>query len=864
VRHGFDSGRAWRTGVVVLVLLCAAVACGPAAAYDTPVQPGSPWPTMRHDRWNAAASPIVGRYRGARPWAFATGKGIFSTPIAGADGTIYFGSADTWFYAVGPDGKQRWRFKTGDLIDSAGFIGRYDRRLRTTPLVVPSGDTYLYKIRGEAGVKDGQRVIWKYTPPEVPPSPGQQPQPNWWEGNAEPGPDGTIYAGNTGDAAYAINPGGTLKWVYRSLGAFWTDPAIADDGTTYWGSLDLQVHALDRNGKDVWRDPTLGFVISSPALDRKTGTLYVGSFDSNLYALDARTGAIEWKFQTGDHIYSSPALDLDAAGSVRTIFIASTDGQVYALDPHGNLRWSYDAGDVIRSSPVLGTAADGVHRVLYVGAGNGTLYALNASNGTRRWSYDTTRDDPVLRDRNDLNASPALTQTGVAIGGEDGYLKFVPYDYCLHRRDARCNTAPGGTFGPDVSRVFAVTSGGNTQLDDATQEIGSAAVLPLRLVVRNGNQTVDASMQPLPSAADLVSIDPPVPFTAQLSGDGHYLFLVPDGALTPGQDYSVRVHGNYTAGGLAIGNARVGGTQAGSFDQTLRYHVAPAQGSVQLSVGADRVSALHLTRLAFPLPSFATSVNQIGFDAYDLIVGVLATGPPDGSGRTPVVMWAIGARPATNGMQEVDPQTTLGFPLGGTVSGDALSLSAKNVTLTFSFGPVPVQRMELRAQLTNDLVARPGADIYGEVDCATVPTYGPVLPTQRLCNDQGKLIANGTFVTSAYDRAGTANQRPPGVSLGDLSVQRPTPLTAGEATATLNLAPGAHYPAKSHFVSIVLTDAITGAPAGLDYKANTTNVADSGGDIAEARLTIPAGTTMPARVRAYVVTDVFPLATKDL
>ena len=79
---------------------------------------------------------------------------------------------------------------------------------------------------------------------------------------------------------------------------------------------------------------------------------------------------------------------------------------------------------------------------MYFGAGNGTLYALNAANGTRRWSFDTTRStNPILRDRNDLNGSPALTNTGVVIGGEDGYLKYVPYDYCLQVA-ATCAATP--------------------------------------------------------------------------------------------------------------------------------------------------------------------------------------------------------------------------------------------------------------------------------------------------------------------------------------------------------------------------------------------------------------------------------------
>ena len=114
------------------------------------------------------------------------------------------------------------------------------------------------------------------------------------------------------------------------------------------------------------------------------------------------------------------------------------------------LRWRYDTGDTIRSSPVLGRAPRGDGRILYVGSANGELYALDARTGRRRWSFDTTPRDPVLRDRDDLNSSPALGRRGVYIGGEHGRLVFVPYDWCLRaRRDRRCDRSPGEAFGAE-------------------------------------------------------------------------------------------------------------------------------------------------------------------------------------------------------------------------------------------------------------------------------------------------------------------------------------------------------------------------------------------------------------------------------
>src|SRR5690242_4099279 len=310
---------------------------------------------MRHDRRNTGQSSIVSRYHGDRPWAFRTGKGIFSTAVIGGDRTIYVGSADTWFYAIAPSGRRRWRFRTGNIIDSAAVVGPQS-------VTFGSGDEFLYQLRTDRRhLSHDERVLWKYRATERCTA-GQVV--SWWEGNVELGLDGTLFAGNTGGCAYAINPDGTLRWTYAAGNSVWTDAARGDDGTTYWGSLDLAVHALDVSGRQLWQTTTAGFVISSPALAHD-GTLYVGSFDGKLYALDARTGHVKWTFGNGDRVYSSPALAVDAAWNTAAIFFGSADGSVYALDPSGTLRWRYETGDTVRSSPALGRTAAGMN-VLYV------------------------------------------------------------------------------------------------------------------------------------------------------------------------------------------------------------------------------------------------------------------------------------------------------------------------------------------------------------------------------------------------------------------------------------------------------------------------------------------------------------------
>jgi len=65
-------------------------------------------------------------------------------------------------------------------------------------------------------------------------------------------------------------------------------------------------------------------VESSPAVGAD-GTIYVGSRDYNLYALNP-DGTQKWKFATNGEVWSSPAVGADG-----TMYVGSADGNVYAL-----------------------------------------------------------------------------------------------------------------------------------------------------------------------------------------------------------------------------------------------------------------------------------------------------------------------------------------------------------------------------------------------------------------------------------------------------------------------------------------------------------------------------------------------------
>ena len=83
-----------------------------------------------------------------------------------------------------------------------------------------------------------------------------------------------------------IKPG-TVLWEFETGGEVWSSPAIGSDGTVYVGSNDKKLYAINgKSGVKLWEFETGGDVHSSPAIG-SDGTVYVGSHDNKLYAIKA-------------------------------------------------------------------------------------------------------------------------------------------------------------------------------------------------------------------------------------------------------------------------------------------------------------------------------------------------------------------------------------------------------------------------------------------------------------------------------------------------------------------------------------------------------------------------------------------------
>jgi hypothetical protein len=588
----------------------------------------------------------------------------------------------------------------------------------------------------------------------------------------------------------------------------------------------------------------------------------MGSFDSNLYALDPVNGAVKWKFPTGDHIYASAALG-NTDGKTSSVYLASADGTLYALNTDGTLKWKYDTGDVIRFSPVVGKTPDGSSDIIYFGDGNGKLYALNA-DGSLRWAFDTTSSEPELADRNDLNGSPALGKTGIYIGGEHGQLWYVPYDYCLNSKtEPRCSSLQA--LPSNFTGLSYLTPGGNTQ-PDFPASLPASSMLTLGLVVRQGGQTVIARLcnNPIgcPGNSLLVAFEPFVPIDVEHSADGKYIYIRPMDFLVPGRTYSVTASGDYYTGGWRLGNLTLGGSRAGSFSGTFSFKVPEAGPVLPVSIGTSQVSGLELTRLAAPIPSMLPSLNQIGFDYLDWLMGAVVMTPADANGQGKFIQWAIGAKQNAAGRLVADPTSDFALPLSGEYQNRDFVLTNRNFPMAITGIRIPFNLFELRGSLgANGVTVHPAA--YADTQALSIPTFGPYLVIAGLASNwYEKLLVAGTYITRPYD--GMANHAPSGVTVKDVTFSAPTKSQAGQVVADLALLPGVSYPPDEHRLSLLLVDPTSTTAVFMDYHANTGFRADSYGNLQSVTLTLPKGLALPAHVRVYVLLDVFPAFEKDV
>ena len=340
--------------------------------------------------WAVTASPVVANgtvyigstdgtmyaldaVTGASKWQFSTNGQTQQTPGPGnsqiwstaavADGVVYFGvyyanpSSNGDVYALDAvTGNPKWKFHTNGVVESSPTVVN-------GVVYIGSFDNNLYAIDAATGLQKWSFLTgnFVYSSPAV-------------VGNV-------VYIGSADGKVYALDAiTGQLKWSYYTGKGIYSSPAVVNNvvyvgtaqagGGTY-GSGD--VHALDATtGIPIWQQPFPigGEILSSPAVAH--GIVYIGSYNNNVYAIDATTGQQKWSYLVDSHIwYSSPVV---ANGIV---YIGSIGAYVYAFDAvSGQLlqKFQTSRSGSIEGSPVV---ANGM---LYVGTNDRNMYAYHLPN----------------------------------------------------------------------------------------------------------------------------------------------------------------------------------------------------------------------------------------------------------------------------------------------------------------------------------------------------------------------------------------------------------------------------------------------------------------------------------------------------
>ncbi len=219
--------------------------------------------------------------------------------------------------------------------------------------------------------------------------------------------------------ARAAGPGLRVRWAQElgpQFGGLYVPverAAAALDrqhGRIFVGTTQSELWALrNDDGRRLYRYATESSIEAEPTLDADHDELYVATTRGVVHALHAGAGTLRWKVETGSSISKPGVLSEDALYLVTdddgVLALSRIDGSVlwrYKREPRAGLQISGHAGLSLRNHRLLTAFTDG------------SIVALSPGDGHVLWLVDTTLDfaDPAQTEKGLVDVDTTPLQIG--------------------------------------------------------------------------------------------------------------------------------------------------------------------------------------------------------------------------------------------------------------------------------------------------------------------------------------------------------------------------------------------------------------------------------------------------------------------
>ena len=183
-------------------------------------------------------------------------------------------------------------------------------------------------------------------------------------------------------------------WKFETDHGVWGTPLYIPAGDAdgvpvlYVASLDHHFYAINADtGEMLWRIDLEGAAPGNMLYDPLRNRVYVGTFGSELLAIDLAEQTIAARFETEAWVWDGPALEVLENGT-QMLYLGDLEGNLYAVrvTEGGGLvqEWKRPVTDeALRATPLL------LDDMVIVGSQDNRVYALNKTDGGELWDTET-------------------------------------------------------------------------------------------------------------------------------------------------------------------------------------------------------------------------------------------------------------------------------------------------------------------------------------------------------------------------------------------------------------------------------------------------------------------------------------------